>query len=79
MELGALGKPLACPGDGRVELRYSRHGFSWSRAVGGIARGQVLSSPGPTASKGLPGLNQLFWTMVWEDCEFSIRTSGWRR
>ena len=62
-----------------MELRYSRHEFSWNRAVGGIARGQVLSSPGPMASKGLPGLNQLFWAMVWEDREFSIQTSGWRR
>ena len=76
---GSRKKPLSCPGDGRVDHRYSRHGFSWSRAVGGVARGQLLSSPGPTASKGLPGLNQLFWAMVWEDHEFSIQTSGWRR
>ena len=76
---GSRKSPLACPGDGRVEHRYSRHGFSWSRAVGGIARGQVLSSPGPTACKGLSGLNQLFWAMVWEDRGFSIQTSGWRR
>lgn len=48
------GKALACPGDGRVEHRYSRHGFSWSRAVGGIARGQVLSSPGARHARELP-------------------------
>lgn len=42
---------LACLGDGRVEHGYSRYGFSCARAVGGMAREQVLSSPGPKGSQ----------------------------